>query len=379
MTPNLKPLKQQTIVITGASSGIGLATARMAAKKGAQLVLAARNETELHHIEQLLQGQGAHVVAVAADVANREDIDRIAETAIQHFGGFDTWVNDAGVSIWGRLEEVSDEDNRRLFETNFWGLTYGSLVAARHLKQRGGAIINVGSVASDMAFPLQGMYCASKHAIKGFTDALRMELEEEGAPISVTLIKPAAINTPFPQHARNYMDKEPKLPPPVYEPEEVANAILYAAVHPERDIYIGGGGKVMSTFNKHIPRVMDKLNEGMMVKEQKRDEQPRNPQGALHYAGEDGHAHGDHPGYVMKTSLYTRANRHPVLKSTLMAAATAATTWWLLGKRRTNKAQETAATTHSNGTTPPHLEDHHPVATHQEVIPLPASTAPVIL
>ena len=394
MTPNLKPLKQQTIVITGASSGIGLVTAQMAAKKGAQLVLAARNESELHSIEQQLQSEGARVVAVAADVANREDIERIAETAIQHFGGFDTWVNDAGISIWGRLEEVSDEDNRRLFETNFWGMTYGSLAAARHLKQRGGAIINVGSVASDVAFPLQGMYCASKHAIKGFTDALRLELEEEGAPISVTLIKPAAINTPFPQHARNYMEKEPKLPPPVYEPEEVANAILYAAVHPERDIYIGGGGKMMSSFNKHVPRAMDKMSEGMMFKEQKRDEQPRNPQGALHHAGDDGHVHGDHPGYVMKTSLYTRANRHPVLKNTLMAAATAAATWWLLGKRDANKAKTTSTTTDSVATTDstvasvspvssatlttPHIEDHGIVATHHETIPLSVSNTTII-
>src|SRR6185437_7622371 len=114
---------------------------------------------------------------------------------------------------------------------------------------------------SDVAIPLQGMYSASKHAVKGFTDALRIELEEEGAPISVTLIKPTSINTPFPQHAKNYTDKEPKLPPPIYEPEEVAHAIVHAASHPERDIYVGSSSKMMSSLNKSALRVMDWLNE----------------------------------------------------------------------------------------------------------------------
>ncbi|OON69102.1 SDR family oxidoreductase [Hymenobacter sp. CRA2] len=335
MATKLKPLKQQILVITGASSGIGLLTAQMAAAQGAKVVLAARNHAELQRIEEELRAHGHQVVAVAADVASQADVARIAETAVEHFGGFDTWINDAGVSIWGRLEEGSDEDHRRLFDTNYWGVVYGSLTAARQLKNRGGAIINVGSVASDVALPLQGMYSASKHAVKGFTDALRMELEEEGAPVSVTLIKPAAINTPFPQHARNYMKEEPKLPPPVYAPEEVAKAILHAAAHPERDVFVGGGGKVMSSFSKHLPRAMDKLSETVMVKEQKRDERPRNPRGALHQPGQDGQVHGDHPGYVMKTSLYTRANRHPVLTATLLAAATGAATWWL-GRRRTS-------------------------------------------
>ena len=128
-------------------------------------------------------------------------------------------------------DSSSEANAWRLFEINFWGTVYGSLIAAEHLKRRGGALINVGSVASDLALPIQGMYSASKHAVRGFTDALRMELEEAGAPVSVTLIKPTSINTPLPQHARNDTDREPKLPPPVYEPEEVAMAILHAAQH----------------------------------------------------------------------------------------------------------------------------------------------------
>lgn len=321
MAISLKPLHEQVVVITGASSGIGLATARAAAKKGAKLVLAARNKEALADIAQQIRNEGRRAIHVPADVGRREDVQRIADAALHHFGGFDTWVNDAGVSIYGRLEEVSDEDSRRLFDTNFWGVVYGSLVAAEHLKSRGGAIINLGSELSDLAIPLQGMYSASKHAVKGFTDSLRMELMEDKAPVSVTLIKPAGINTPYPQHAKNYTDRELTLPAPVYAPEEVANAILHAAAHPERDMFVGGASKMFSSMNKYAPGVVDWVNEKMMTDQQLRDEPAHHRDGALHQPGEGGHVHGNHQGHVMKTSLYTRASMHPLLTGAAIAAA----------------------------------------------------------
>jgi short-subunit dehydrogenase len=310
---SLKPVSQQVIVITGASSGIGLATARMAAGRGAKLVLAARNAEALEKVAQELRAKGCEVHTVVADVSKRGDLQNIASEARSRFGGFDTWVNNAGTSIYGRLEQVSEEDHRRLFDINFWGLVNGSLEAVKHLRERGGALINVGSVVSDVSVPLQGMYSASKHAVKGFTDALRMELEDEGAPISVTLIKPASIDTPFPQNARNYMAQEPKLPPPVYPPEDVARAILHAASHKRRDIFVGGAGKTMSMMERQAPRAFDRMAARMMTKEQKRDEPARDPEGSLWHAGNGGHAHGDHPGHVATTSLYTRASLNPGL------------------------------------------------------------------
>lgn len=315
---SFKPLNQQTIVITGASSGIGLATARAAAAQGARLVLAARNEAALKDIVSQIANAGAEVTQVVADVGRREDVQRIADAAVRRFGGFDTWVNNAGHSIYGRLEEVSDEDHRRMFETNFWGLVYGSLIAVAHLKQHGGALINLGSVASDSAIPMQGMYCASKHAVKGFTDSLRMELEAESAPVSVTLIKPTGIDTPFPQHARNYMNREPKLPAPVYAPQEVAIAILHAATHAKRDIYIGGGSKAVSIMARMAPGTLGKVSSRLMPAQQQRDERPRDPEGTLYRPGADGKVRGDHPGHVMRTSLYTRSSLHPLLSGLIV-------------------------------------------------------------
>ncbi|WP_336488805.1 SDR family oxidoreductase [Methylobacterium nigriterrae] len=323
-----KPLREQVIVITGASSGIGLATARMAAKRGARVVLAARSEDVLARIAKEF---GPCAAYVRADVGQREDVQAIADTAIATFGGFDTWVNVAGLTVYGPLREIAYEDHQRQIQTNLWGTVNGSLVAVEHLRQRGGALINVGSVASDLAFPFQGLYATSKHAVKGFTDTLRMELIAEGAPVSVTLVKPTSIDTPLPQRARNYMDREPTLPPPIYPPDEVANAILHAAVHPQRDIFVGGAGKLFVMGKEFAPGAYDELAPAIIAL-QKRSESPRNPKGALHAPREAGQERGDPPVYVMRTSAYTRATLHP-LATASVAAGLAATAAVLLSRR----------------------------------------------
>lgn len=230
MSASHKPLGHQVIVITGASSGIGLATARLAAERGAKLVLLARSGETLKNLAAEISSSGGEAAYVAADVADRKSVQAAAQEAIDRFGRIDTWINNAGVSIYGRLDEISEGDSRRLFDTNFWGVVNGSLAALPHLKAQGGALINVGSEVSEAIVPFQGTYSASKHAVKGFTDALRVEIEElDNAPVSITLIQPSAVDTPFPQHAKNYMDREPRLPRPLIDPEQVAEAILKAA------------------------------------------------------------------------------------------------------------------------------------------------------
>lgn len=331
--PPLKPLKAQTIVITGASSGIGLATVRMAVERGARVVMVARDEAALAAEQARIDAGGAgRAIHVVADVGDREALDGVARRAVEAFGGFDAWVNVAGLTIYGKLWQVSEEDHERLMRTNFWGTVNGSLVAVAHLRDKGGALVNVGSVASDLAFPLQGMYCASKHAVKGFTDALRMELLQDDVPVGVTLIKPTSIDTPLPQRARNYMDHEPSLPPPIYRPEEVAEAILHAVVHPRREIYVGGAGKALSDFKALAPNAYDLLAPVVSAFEQRR-EKPRDPEGALHAPKGAGRTRGDYPGYVMRTSTYTRAGLNPVTTTVLATGATLAAAL-LLGRRR---------------------------------------------
>jgi NAD(P)-dependent dehydrogenase (short-subunit alcohol dehydrogenase family) len=205
MSVRLKPVEQQVIVLTGATSGIGLATAHALADRGARLVLVSRNAEALEEVADECRERGGEAVTVAADVGSHDDLERVARTAIERFGGFDTWINNAGVAIYGTCEEVPLEDHRRLFETNYWGVVHGSLIAASHLRGKGGKIINTGSVLGDRAMILQGPYSASKHAVDGFTDALRMDLETGDTPISVTQIKPSAIDTPYMEHARSYL------------------------------------------------------------------------------------------------------------------------------------------------------------------------------
>ncbi|MBB3223240.1 SDR family oxidoreductase [Pseudoduganella umbonata] len=271
----LKRLSDQVIVITGATSGIGLTTARMAAARGAKVVLAARGEEALEQLEQQLRQRGAEALAVPTDVGKKDEVHALAQAALKRFGRIDTWVNNAGISIFGRAEEVSEEDNHRLFQTNFWGVVNGSLEAVKHLKKDGGALINLGSELSEVSVPLQGMYAASKHAVKGYTDALRMELEHDKVPVSVTLIKPAAIDTMFPVHARNYMKVEPTLPAPVYPPEMVAEAILDAAQHPKRDVFVGEAARANAIGGFTLPSLFDKLGASAMWNQQRTNKPSR--------------------------------------------------------------------------------------------------------
>jgi short-subunit dehydrogenase len=321
-----KKLANQRLVITGASSGIGLATARKAARKGARLVLTSRDEEALRRITSDIRDAGGQATYVTADVADPDAMDRVAEMATREFGGFDTWINNAGVGIYGKLLDVPLDDKRRLFETNFWGVVHGCRTAVQHLRDRGGAIINIGSVVSDRAMPLLSIYAASKHAVQGYTDGLRMELEHDGVPILVTLVKPGSTNTPFVDHARMRMEDAPYYAPPVYDVEVVADTILRCVERPVREVTVGGGTRLTAWMGKLAPRTTDRLMEATMF-EQQRDPERRSPGDGLESAGGGGEEQGPYRGPVLQSSAYTRAMLSDVgrmLPFVVVAAAVAA-------------------------------------------------------
>ena len=301
-----KRLSEQVMVITGGSSGIGLATARLAAARGARVVLASRGESELQSVCDEIRRSGGQAVAAAADVADPEAVDRLGAHAVSAFGRIDTWVNNAGASLYGRLTEVPIEDERRVFETNYWGTVHGCRTAVARMRFRGGTIINVGSVVSDRAIPLQGAYSASKHAVKAYTDVLRMELERDEVPVAVTLVKPTSIDTPFFEHARSYMAEEPAPAPPVYAPEAVARAICACAERPVRSITVGGGGRLLTMMGVVAPRLSDLYMERTLFEGQM-EGRPNDARDALHAPGDGGRESGGYEGHVMRSSAYTRA------------------------------------------------------------------------
>ena len=316
MRAQLRPVSEQVIVITGASSGIGLVTARAAAAKGAKVVLAARNEEALRTLAAEIEGQGGEALAVRCDVGVPEDVAEVARAAIERFGRFDTWVNNAGVSIFGRLVDVSLEDMRRVMDTVHWGAVYGSLEAVRHFHATrtpddAGAIVNIGSFFGDRAVPIQSSYMSAKHAMHGFTEGLRMETESDGEPVSITLVHPGRIDTPYNDHAQSYIPDKPAHRGVVYPPQAVSDAILHAAQTPTRDMFVGGQARVLALVGGLAPRLTDWMMEPYAYPSQTKDEpsQPREDS-ALWHAGDGLRERGTNAPHVMRGgSFYVQAEK----------------------------------------------------------------------
>lgn len=326
MKHRYKPLNQQTIVITGATSGIGLATAKRAAKAGATLVLSARNEDVLKSVCDEINADGGQAIYVVADVGDADEVQNIADTAIREFGGFDTWINNAGVVVFSKLDKLPIEDHRRLFQTNYWGVVHGSRSAVAHMRRKksGGTLINVASINAEMPVPILGGYSASKAAVKAYSDVLRMELLEEDVPVKVTVIKPSGISTPISHHGRSHMKHRGKVMPPLYDTETVASTILAAAQHPVREITVGETGRLSELFWHLFPSLADRVI-GWALPRAQASGLPKLRHDNLYEPGIDGEVYLDGERQGIRFSPYTQARIYPARAvgiSLLLAGAT---------------------------------------------------------
>lgn len=332
MTLQLKLLAEQVIVITGASSGIGLVTAKLAASRGAKVVLVARNEGSLSEAVEVIRAAGGDAIHAVADVGDIEAVQAAARAAVARYGRIDTWVNNAGTAIYAKLIDMPLDEHQKLFRTNYFGAVHGALTAIEHLRGHGGAIVTVGSIASDLPSPVLSAYSASKHAVKGFVDALRMELTADKVPISVTLVKPSGIDTPIAQHAANHVEGEARIPPPVYDPSLVAEAILDAAQHSRRDITVGGAGRLQVLLGTHFPTLLDNMSN-LLAKPMSDPTTAKTTSTTIFNPVQAGQERsGIQPG--RKTSLYTAAERHLVVVSAAAAIGLGGIASFLLWSRK---------------------------------------------
>ena len=323
-TPAKRLLNQQVVVITGASQGIGRETALQLAERGASVVVAARNEEALAELVRQVERIGGQAEAVVTDVADADQVERLAQRAVERFGRIDTWVNNAAVSIYAPVEDVEPEEMERLVRVNLLGQMYGSRAAIPHMRrQGGGTIVNIGSALSDRAVPLQSAYVASKHGVAGFSEALRLEMIEEGTGIDVVLIMPSSMNTPLFNFARSKIGVQPMPVPPVYEPRVVAEAILHAAEHGGREVVVGGWGKMLTVAQWLSPSLLDRyMLQGARAWKQQQTARPDDARDNLFEASTGpGATTGDFSQDSKATSLYTtHLELHPERKRIAVAA-----------------------------------------------------------
>jgi NADP-dependent 3-hydroxy acid dehydrogenase YdfG len=258
----LKPIKEQVIILTGATSGTGWATAKMAAKEGARVVAVARNEESLEQLTEEINSLGGEAIYVKADVGKENDVARIADTAIRAYGTFDTWINNADVSVAAGCLEVSIEDMKRMIDTNFWGVVFGSRVAANHFRIKGeaGAIINVSTFSEERSTNKHAPYSISKRAVHEWTDALRNELEKDKIPVSISLIHLGKVDSVHYEHVTSSVEKKTGQSKRMQVPEGISKAILHCAERPKRDLYVSAQSKFFTVLDSLKPKFTEKAD-----------------------------------------------------------------------------------------------------------------------
>lgn len=254
----LKPISQQVVVVVGASSGIGRETALKFAQRGAKVVVSARSQPGIDSLVDEIKSFTGEAIGILADVSDFNQVKAIADKAVEQYGRIDSWVHNAAVELYASFEQTTPEEFKRLIDVNLMGQVYGAMVALPHLKREGrGALIHVSSIEARRSLPLQSAYAAAKHGIDGFLESLRVELQHEKLPISVTNVMPASINTPLFSKARTKLGVKPQGVPPIYQPSLVSDAILDVAEHPKREVVVGGAGKIILLAQRISPSLVD--------------------------------------------------------------------------------------------------------------------------
>ena len=316
-----KPINEQVVVLMGASSGIGRVTALRFAEKGAKVFVSARGEEGLRSlVEEIREGGGEAAYAVA-DTTDFEQVKAVGDGAVAEYGRLDTWVHLAGTAVFATFEQTTPEEFKRVVDVTLMGQVYGAMAALPHIKREGrGALIHISSVEAKRAMPFHSAYGAAKHGIDGFVEAMRVELKHEGWPISVTQIMPGTINTPFFDKGRSKIGVKPVGLPPIYEPETVADVILYAAEHPERDLMSGGAAAAIVLNQRLAPRLLDAIFSTragfspQMTNVPRSEDEPDNLFGPI----------ADHDTVrsdfrAFKRSSYNWLQSHPILRKGVLA------------------------------------------------------------
>jgi len=321
-------MQDAVVAITGASSGVGRACAREFARRGACIGLIARGRDGLEAARREVEELGARALVFTLDVADAEAVEAAAAAIEEQLGPIDVWVNNAALSVFSPVAELSAEEVRRVTEVTYLGYVHGTLSALRRMRPRNrGVIVQVGSALAFRAIPLQAAYCAAKHAIEGFTEALRCELLHDESNVRVTMVQLPALNTPHFSVVRTRLPRHPKPVPPIFQPELAARAIAFAAEHPRRELWVAGSTVRALLGNKLAPGLLDRYlaRNGYAAQQ---TEKPVELNRADNLAGPlpgDRGAHGIFGGEAHARSLQLLAmtQRRLLTAGALAAAATA--------------------------------------------------------
>jgi len=252
-----RPVSEQVIVVSGASSGIGRAVARAAGARGARVVVSARNADALENAVGEIEAAGGEGLAVAGEATSEADAESLCARAVERFGRIDTFVACVMVTVYAEVEQLEAEELRRVLDVNFLGRAYAYRAALPHLKQSRGTFIDVNSALAYRGIPLQAAYCASKAAARAYFESARLELEKQRAGVDLCLILPGGINTPQFDRGRQKLGEQPQPVPPIYQPEVVSEAILHCAEHPERELPVTWAAQKLLWGQKLSPRAGD--------------------------------------------------------------------------------------------------------------------------